>query len=172
MNTCSDSLSAMPGDKIWWRGVDEIDQASTVKIAGWQPAPKGGKIWTYETIEGELVSNNQVLKVEKAVLNNAPNFAEQSEKAFSMGGSIQEVQMMPSEVFLHQELLQIAESLNLAPSYRVVISCILSGDVDSIEVAAKLLNIRAKQLRELENCNGFGPNVENTPNNILKEDTK
>lgn len=168
-----DALSAMPGDKINW--LDDNGTTflgSVVKSSGWKPSSKGGKIWTYETETGVFVPNTSVICVHKSdkFLNNAPNFLEQAETAFLKGGSMaDEIHSMPSEIFLEAEMMKIAESLNLAPCYRVVLGCILSNDLESIEVAASLLKIRARQLRELESKIGFGPNDENTPT-ILKED--
>jgi hypothetical protein len=56
-----DALSALPGDTIKIHGSDN----ETVKNCIWVPAPKGGKIWTYETESGRLIPYTQVAGVER-----------------------------------------------------------------------------------------------------------
>jgi len=173
--TGHDALSAMPGDEIFYDDPEQrINGSAIVKSAGWQPSPKGGKVWTYETCFGDLVPNTSVSKVVKAI-RSEPTVREQCLGITDAGKeivSISDIHNMPSDVFLQQELLQIAEGLNLQPTYRVVLACILQNDAENIEVAAGLLKIRARQLRELEAAaNGFGQLKTPSTTNPLKEDT-
>ncbi len=202
---CVNSLSAMPGDRIeFLTNVEGMHVRGTVMTAGWQPAPKGGKIWTYETNEGTLVAHTQVVKIEKHNFNVAsfpmgeiPTEAMQSKPTHKIGGMDFEHAPPPHqivggnqidqdidltqflggsispEISLRQELMSILEKLNLQSTYKVAIACILEGDADSIQVAADLLKIRARQLKELAACGpGFGAFQAPTTNPLKEDDNE
>lgn len=71
MGGSSDSLMGMPGDLITYREFGGFVTKQTIKVAGWQPGPKGGKIWTYETVDGQIVPHTSVLKIEKLKIAEA-----------------------------------------------------------------------------------------------------
>jgi hypothetical protein len=181
---CENSLSAMLNDSIKFFSQEGIPTNEVVLSMGWQPAPKGGKIWSYYTSGGNNVPHTDVVEVIRNQRGPIPREAMQSQPGQISNDKIEgvnnienkswdddvhrKIELIPPEIYLRQELMAIADSLNLQSTYKVVLSCILEGDVDSIQVAADLLKIRARQLRELSVANGFDPNQSTT--NPLKED--
>lgn len=138
MTPSHDALSAMPGDKITYdTGI--CKQTAVVKTAGWQPDPKGGRVWTYETVDGELVANNNVVEVQKY---NMP--LDQSDNLLKYVGS-------PEELFdAEKALYQSVDKAPIPTVIKTAIHCLIMGDVKNLEVASFLIDTRAKQLRELQ----------------------
>ncbi len=193
MRQTENSLSAMPGDTIRYKNDCDIEVNGTVRAAGWQPAPKGGKIWAYQTVEGELVSEAKVV----SVITGTKPFPTEAKPTHKIGGMDFEHAPLPHqivggnqidqdidltqflggsispEISLRQELMSILEKLNLQSTYKVAIACILEGDADSIQVAADLLKIRARQLKELAACGpGFGAFQAPTTNPLKEDDNE
>lgn len=133
---CDDSLSALPGDLISWNE-DGILNSFSVKTAGWKPSPKGGKVWTYETESGVSVPASQVLKVTKGI------FDCEKERASKTSNT---------DLFNNQLYMKMTDNLVLPPVIRTAIHCLVRGDRKNLEVAAFLIDQRARELRELESA--------------------
>lgn len=182
---CDDALKAMPGDIITFETDEGVitGPGGIVKTAGWQPSPNGGKIWTYETMSGVMVPNTQVIRVEKRSGTYVESIFQQDkppgiklrshDKMMEEGLTDQfgnELSEINDEIRLQQELMHIADRLNLSPTYKVVMACILANDLENVEVAVGLLRIRARQLKELAAASypAFGP-IQNNQNPLKEE---
>lgn len=60
-----DALSAVPGDSIRYLNTDNDVETAVVKTTLWVPSFKGGKIYSYELLDGTIVSNFKVVGVLK-----------------------------------------------------------------------------------------------------------
>lgn len=135
---CDEALSAIPGDRIHFKDEGGKHEA-LVRACIWKEAPKGGKIYTYETIDGAFVSNEQVFKVEKLALRKT---IEEVKEVFKP--------TMDFQVQLMREIRMMVSNLEISDSLKVAIGCILDGDAANLEVAAFLLNKRVEELLELK----------------------
>lgn len=124
-------LSAMPGDVIIFQN-GSIEGVGTVRTAGWQPAPNGGKIWTYELEDGNLIPNTSV----KTVTRGA------SEK-----NSVETL----DDITRKSHLLKAVEQAEISSTLKTAIFCIVRGDVANMEVGRFLIDQRIRELKELAN---------------------
>lgn len=126
-----DALSAMPGDQISFNDLNGTN-TGIVRSAGWQPTPKGGKVWTYELEDGSLVPNTNVIKVTRGVLkkNSVETLDEITGKA---------------------HLLKAVELADISSTIKTAIFCIVRGDVENMEVGRFLIDQRIRELKELTN---------------------
>jgi len=142
---CYNALSAQPGDRIFFKNNNGDEVHETVKNALWTEAPKGGKIWTYETTDGYLVANHRVTKVLPPV-SFTDDTLSLEEKAVTK-------QLIESEEFgnliAKQKLRQLILRTGISPSLQTVIGCVMDGDAANLEVAAFLISKRIKELQEL-----------------------
>lgn len=131
-----DALSAMPGDDIVY-DTGEALSSETVRTSGWQPTPKGGKVWTYETMSGVLVPNTSVREVRKKVLAPSQTMIE----------SVSEESLSVSNIDL-PTFLSIVDKIELPTILKSAIHCMVKGGEKHLEVAGFLIDLRAKQVRE------------------------
>lgn len=126
-----DALSAMPGDSIEFKDGTGFS-VGRVKTAGWQPAPKGGKIWTYELEDGNLVPNTSVLNVTRGALEK---------------NSVETLDDITGKA----HLLKAVEQADISSTLKTAIVCIVRGDVANMEVGRFLIDQRIRELKELTN---------------------
>ncbi len=148
---CHDALSAKPGDRIHFTNNGGMQVDEIVKNALWTDAPKGGRIWTYETTEGNLVHNDCVTKVDRALRLQEPDV----NGGFSLDAKAVTKQFSESslkQVLAKQKLWQLVSEAGISPSLFTAIGCVMDGDAANLEVAAFLIGKRIKELQELESA--------------------
>lgn len=148
---CDDSLKAMPGDSITF--VDPatmLPMDGIVKVAGWQPSPKGGKVWTYECTEGQLVPHMQVSQVIKPVVEKTVTthlIDDHRDDELRRGLHVDPIEKI---ALARENLIYATSASDFAPQLKTAIYCLLEGDSKNLEVAAFLISQRARQVKELE----------------------
>ena len=136
---CDLALQAMPGDKISYQSPDSVGSEIVVS-AGWQPAPKGGKIWTYQTQSGALIPYEIVTKVEKNnVSTPQPTLSIELEH--------------DDNYYLKRDLLSLIDRYEMSSSLKTAIFGIIEGDEKSLIVAEFLVHQRLSQLRSMNGIN-------------------
>lgn len=135
LNDVDIRLSGMPGDTVHFQ--NETGQATgIIKAAGWQAAPKGGRIWTYELTSGEFVPNLLVTMIYKNRQNGVDTINSLA------------------------ELLKTIDRSDLPSTIKTVINCLVKNDLKSLEVASFLLNQRIEELNKLINSQSWDNNKE------------
>lgn len=127
----SDCLTGMPGDILHFKSDEGVVEQGIVRVAGWQPSPKGGKVWTYETISGDLVPNTSVIKVEK--VPGKLNCEDSKKSVFDD----------------HSDFMKALEALEMSAILKTIIFCVISGDAKNLEVAKFLIERRLSELKIL-----------------------
>jgi hypothetical protein len=130
-----DALTAMPGDTIYFLNDLNEGESAVVKIAFWQSAPKGGKVWSYELHDGTIVPNDRVERVEKKTI------VMRDENATTVGK------------FDDLDLAMIfIEKSDLPAEIKTAIQCLVDGDIKGLDIAGYLIRNRFNKIKQNEPC--------------------
>lgn len=134
-----DALKGLPGDLIeHWSASDRTEKKwSTVKSTGWTYV-NGGRVFTYETTENELVANDLVTDL-KPHLRKEPMQVEKpkSSKSFTP--------IVDNQTIAH--LVNEHESLDM--SMKVAIHCVLCDDIENLKIAESLIRRRIREHEDI-----------------------
>ncbi len=132
-----DALKALPGDRIeHWTTHDQTEKKwSTVKVVGWIFPPQGGRIYSYETTDNELIPNDHVLQVEK--MQVAPSLKQPA------GENVERYEVLEFKD-------QIRASTCLSWEMKMAVNCIFDGSIEDLKIARLLVNKQIKALEQLD----------------------
>lgn len=133
-----------PGDTIFFM-FEGTKISDVVKNTLWQDAPKGGKVWTYETEGNHMVAFGSVLDFKSV---NSASLAEIEIPAEMIQGGRQITLSNNSTIEVGK---RPAENQFLATA----IHCIQMGDIGNLVVANHLIQKRIKELLELQTKNSL-----------------
>lgn len=127
-------LSALIGDQVTYLNEYNGTTSSIVKNALWQEAPKGGRVWSYELIDGTIIPNDRVIDIIPQVKN---------ENVGPRPSPFEEL----DEIDLAACMI---EESQLPSAMKTAIQCIIDGDLKSLEIAQFLVGARVKQILSME----------------------
>lgn len=125
-------LAGLPGDYIVFKSDNGISCEEKIRNTLWVETPKGGKIWSYETENGNIVPNTNVETITRDSI-------ECDDKTNIVSGGFD------TKLQFYKSL----DKLDISSILKTIISLILDDSIKSLEVASFLLNSRIKQLGEL-----------------------
>jgi hypothetical protein len=145
-----DALTALPGDRItFWNDCNEQDSAY-VKTGFWAEAWKGGRVWSYELHNGEIVPNDKVVAVEKM----SPLHCEQEALANDLWN---EVYGKRNDYCGTSVALGIIDDSDLPSVLKTAIGLLVEGDLKSLEAAKFLVETRISMLSKSNNQRDVSP---------------
>ena len=136
MNT----LSAQVGDKITFVDSLGVKKQSIVAEALWVGTDKGGKVWSYRVVDGDVIANDYVLEIDRIETPTADFVSDEF------------LRPSPFEGLSTMELASaiIEDSDELPSVIKTAVMCLIDGDLKSLETARFLVNNRIKQVLNMQ----------------------